>query len=119
MRGEEVVFDRFAIKLEQFDERPAPGGRVSFSLRPQSIHLHRQLPAAAGACVIAGRVAQRAYLGERWDYAVRVKDGETELRVTARPHEVFEVNQDVWGTRVQPSATPCRSASQDAVRAAL
>ncbi len=97
VRGEEVVFDRFAIKLEQFDERPAPGGRVSFSLRPQSIHLHRQLPpTAAGACIIAGRVVQRAYLGEHWDYAVRVKDGETELRVTARPHEVFEVNQDVW-----------------------
>ncbi len=97
VRGEEVVFDRFAIKLEQFAEPPARSGQVSFSLRPQSIHLHRQLPpAATGACVIPGRVVQRAYLGEHWDYAVKIKDSGVQLRVTARPHEVFEVNQEVW-----------------------
>jgi ABC-type Fe3+/spermidine/putrescine transport system ATPase subunit len=97
VRGEEVVFDRFAIKREQFAEPPAPGGTASFSLRPQSIHLHRQLPAAAaGATVIPGRVVQRAYLGEHWDYAVRVQDSGVQLRVTARPHEVFDVDQDVW-----------------------
>ncbi len=97
VRGEEVVFDRFAIKLGQFAEPPARGGPVSFSLRPQSIHLHRQLPpAAAGACIVPGRVVQRAYLGEHWDYAVKVRDSAVQLRVTARPHEVFEVDQDVW-----------------------
>jgi len=96
-RGEEVLFDGFAIKLGQFAEPVPRGGPVSFSLRPQSIHLHRGLPtAAAGACIIAGRVTQRAYLGEHWDYAVGVKDSGVRLRVTARPHEVFEVDQDVW-----------------------
>jgi iron(III) transport system ATP-binding protein len=97
VRGEEVVFDGFGIKIGQFAEPVPRGGPVSFSLRPQSIHLHRGLPtAAAGACLIPGRVAQRAYLGEHWDYAVGVKDSGVELRVTARPHEVFEVDQDVW-----------------------
>ena len=51
---------------------------------------------AAGACVFAGRVVQRAYLGEYWDYAVRPVGGELSLRVTARPHEVFEVGAAVW-----------------------
>jgi len=97
VHGAEVVFDHFAIALARFDESPALRGKVAFSLRPQSIHLHRQPPAASErTCVIPGRVVQRAYLGEHWDYAVRPKDGELQLRVTARPHEVFEVNEHVW-----------------------
>ena len=75
---------------------------MSFSLRPQSIHLHRLQPdqrppaVAPGSSVFAGRVVQRAYLGEHWDYAVRPVGGELRLRVTARPHEVFEVGDAVW-----------------------
>ena len=44
VRGEEVVFDRFAIARRAFAEPAALAGRVSFSLRPQSIVLHRQPP---------------------------------------------------------------------------
>ena len=97
VHGAEVVFDHFAIALARFGESPALRGKVAFSLRPQSIHLHRQPPAASErTCVIPGRVVQRAYLGEHWDYAVRPKDGALQLRVTARPHEVFEVDESVW-----------------------
>jgi iron(III) transport system ATP-binding protein len=39
---------------------------------------------------------QRAYLGEHWDYLVRPSGSALELRVTARPHEVFEVSETVW-----------------------
>jgi ABC-type Fe3+/spermidine/putrescine transport system ATPase subunit len=97
VRDGAVVFDRFAIGLEQFEEAEALSGRVSFSLRPQSIRLLRQPPAAAsGSSVVPGRVLQRAYLGEHWDYAVRPNDSALSLRVTARPHEVFEVGEAVW-----------------------
>jgi ABC-type Fe3+/spermidine/putrescine transport system ATPase subunit len=97
LRGEDVLFDHFAIRRERFAEPSALAGRVSFSLRPQSIHLHRGLPSVPSeSCIIPGRVVQRAYLGEHWDYAVRPKDSAIQLRVTARPHEVFEVDEDVW-----------------------
>ncbi len=97
VRGREVVFDRFSVALAQFAEPAALRGRVAFSLRPQSIHLHRQAPSASDStCVIPGQIIQRAYLGEHWDYLVRPRDGELQLRVTARPHEVFEVNESVW-----------------------
>ncbi|HEU5197205.1 MAG TPA: ABC transporter ATP-binding protein [Methylomirabilota bacterium] len=102
VRGDDVVFDHFTIPRARFAGAGALAGRVSFSLRPQSIHLHRvpadQRPPAAtpGACVVSGKVVQRAYLGEHWDYAVRPAEGELLLRVTARPHEVFEVNDAVW-----------------------
>jgi iron(III) transport system ATP-binding protein len=97
VRGEEVVFDRFAIARRAFPEPAALAGRVSFSLRPQSIVLHRQPPPAGDrASVVPGQVTQRAYLGEHWDYTVRPADSTLALRVTARPHEVFEVDEKVW-----------------------
>jgi iron(III) transport system ATP-binding protein len=96
-RGGEVAFDGFGIPLARFPEPAALSGRVAFSLRPQSIHLHRQAPAASDrVAVIPGAIAQRAYLGEYWDYAVRPEGSALSLRVTARPHEVFEVGAKVW-----------------------
>jgi iron(III) transport system ATP-binding protein len=41
-------------------------------------------------------VTRRAYLGEHWDYTVRPAESALALRVTARPHEVFEVGRNVW-----------------------
>jgi ABC-type Fe3+/spermidine/putrescine transport system ATPase subunit len=96
VRGEEVVFDHFAIARRAFAEPAALAGRVSFSLRPQSIGLHRQPPPADRASVVPGQVTQRAYLGEHWDYTVRPAGSALALRVTARPHEVFEVDEKVW-----------------------
>ena len=97
VRDDQVVFDHFALPQALFAEPASLSGRVAFSLRPQSIHLHRGRPAASqGTCAIAGQVVQRAYLGEHWDYAVRPQGSALELRVTARPHEIFEVNEAVW-----------------------
>ena len=97
VRGDDVVFDGFAIPRARFADATALRGRVTFSLRPQSVHLHRHPPTPSDrAAVLPGRVVQRAYLGEHWDYAVRPKDGALQLRVTARPHEVFEVDESVW-----------------------
>jgi iron(III) transport system ATP-binding protein len=96
-RGDEIVFDGFTAPAAPLVEGGAPRGRLTFSLRPQSIHLHRQRPPAAdGAIVVPGGIVQRAYLGEHWDYAVRPVEAGLTLRVTARPHEVFEVNEKVW-----------------------
>ncbi len=93
----DVVFDGFSIAAGRFAEGGALRGRVTFSLRPQSVHLHRQRPAASDtAVIVAGEIVQRAYLGEHWDYAVRPAGSALVLRVTARPHEVFEVNEKVW-----------------------
>src|SRR5205085_155227 len=97
VRGDEVVFDGFAISRARFADAAALRDRVTFSLRPQSVHLHRHPPPSSDrTAVLPGRVVQRAYLGEHWDYAVRPKDSALQLRVTARPHEVFEVDESVW-----------------------
>ncbi|MGH7315148.1 MAG: ABC transporter ATP-binding protein [Candidatus Rokuibacteriota bacterium] len=95
--GEAITFDHFEIPRRAFAEPGSLQGRVSFSLRPQSIVLHRQPPAASDhGAVVPGAVLQRAYLGEHWDYTVRPAGSALALRVTARPHEVFEVDEKVW-----------------------
>ena len=96
-RGAELVFDGFAIRAARFAAPPPARGVVAFSLRPQSIPLHARPPATAdGVAIVAGRVVQRAYLGEHWDYAVRPQGSALILRVSARPHEVFEMDAPVW-----------------------
>jgi iron(III) transport system ATP-binding protein len=96
-RSEEIAFDHFTIPRRRFPDGASLEGPVSFSLRPQSVLLHRQPPPASDhAAVFPGQIAQRAYLGEHWDYTVRPAGGALTLRVTARPHEVFEVDEKVW-----------------------
>ena len=96
VRGERVEFDRFGIALSRFEAGSALQGRVSFSVRPQSIHLHRRPPGGEDPVVLPGRITQRAYLGEHWDYAVTPKDSALTLRVTARPQDVFQLDEEVW-----------------------
>jgi len=96
-RGEDVTFGGFAIPRRAFAEAAALQGRVCFSLRPQSIQLHRQPPPSSDrGAVVVGQVVQRAYLGEHWDYTVRPASSALSLRVTTRPHEVFAVDEQVW-----------------------
>ena len=92
-----MVFNGFAIARARFAEPAALSGKVTFSLRPQSVHLHRQAPGPSDqAMVIPGAIVQRAYLGEYWDYTVRPAGSDLSLRVSTRPHEVFEVGAKVW-----------------------
>jgi ABC-type Fe3+/spermidine/putrescine transport system ATPase subunit len=96
--GQEIRFDHFAIQRDRFESGGQHfGGTVLFSVRPQGILLHRQPPpASAGACIVAGRLLERAYLGESWEYVVAPLGSELRLRVTVPPSEVFQVGERVW-----------------------
>ena len=97
VRGGDVAFEGFAMSATLLPDAASLRGRVAFSLRPQSMHLHRERRGATDRSVLVpGAIAQRAYLGEHWDYAVRIDGSALSLRVTARPHEVFEVGARVW-----------------------
>ena len=67
-----------------------------FSVRPQSITLHRAQPDRAAGFVVRGRLLERAFLGETWDYVVSPGEGGLRLKVAALPFQVFEVGEDVW-----------------------
>ena len=90
------------FQLEEFKEfldpyRKGLPDEVQISIRPQSIHLLRDKPAASDQrCCIEGSVQRRAYLGESWDYHISFAPNLEPIRVTARPSDVFEVGQKIY-----------------------
>ncbi|MGH7042597.1 MAG: ABC transporter ATP-binding protein [Acetobacteraceae bacterium] len=96
--GATVGFDHFQLPRGMFED----GGRdltgeTLFSVRPQSISLHRAAPDTPDrACVVEGRLLQRTFLGETWDYVVSPADSGLRLKVAALPFQVFEVGETVW-----------------------
>ncbi len=95
--GDAIDFGAFAIASSALAIPDPQAAHVDVSVRPQCVHLHRERPAAADdrVCVPA-RIGHRAYLGESWDYLVRLDGLADELRVAARPQEVFEVGETVF-----------------------
>jgi hypothetical protein len=41
-------------------------------------------------------IAERAYLGEFWDYVVATREADLRLRVTAPPLDIFTVGESAW-----------------------
>jgi len=93
-QGDQLKFDGGAVAAAGLSDAPA-AGPLTLSLRPQSIGLSREKPAATG-WAIPGRIVARAYLGEYWDYQVRLGDGGATLRVSTPPFQVHAVEDNVW-----------------------
>jgi ABC-type Fe3+/spermidine/putrescine transport system ATPase subunit len=96
-KGETLQFSGFALSADRLLRSKAGSSERSvFSVRPQSITLRSRPPDSNSDCVIPATIAQRAYLGEVWDYVVRAKNSELRLKVTAPSAQAFDVGTDVW-----------------------
>jgi len=97
LRGDAVHFGGFSVSRQALnvDGASLPED-VLVSIRPQGIHLLKQDPGGSGRCLAQGSVLRRSYLGEYWDYHVTLPGAAQALRVTARPQEVFQVDEAVW-----------------------
>jgi iron(III) transport system ATP-binding protein len=104
LEGDEIGFGGFSAPVGLFPDRAAFRRDVLFSVRPQSIAMSRA-PGADGNGLwrIEGRIAERAYLGEHWDYLVRPAGGDAAIRVSAPPGEIFDTGETVW-LRIDPRA---------------
>jgi iron(III) transport system ATP-binding protein len=93
-----IVFDGFALQREMLGNAGRDlNGAVQFSLRPQSLALHgQQLSPQDGRCVVEGRITERAYLGESWDYVVAPLYSALRLKATASPAQIMDVGRKVW-----------------------
>ena len=73
------------------------GGRATLSMRPHDLAMTDRAPAADEArIVLAGRVQERAYLGEHWEYTIRIEADGGVLRVTAPPFVNLDVGSEAW-----------------------
>ena len=88
--GNAIRFPGFSVPVEH-----APGGGSSFSVRPQSIGIFRHQGQLGPGWWVQGRVMERAYLGEYWDYLV-TPEGGAALRVSTPPQDVHAVGDTVW-----------------------
>jgi ABC-type Fe3+/spermidine/putrescine transport system ATPase subunit len=96
-RGDDVDFGGFALPGSALAASGSLPQEVLISVRPQSIHLLREKPAAAAQrCCVEVGVQRRAYLGESWDYHIGLPQSPDPIRVSARPGEVFEVGERVF-----------------------
>ncbi len=95
--ADDVDFGGFRIPVRELARGASLPSEVQVSIRPQSIHLRRDKPAASPQfCCVEGSVQRRAYLGESWDYHITVPPSAEPIRVTARPNEVFDVGQRIY-----------------------
>jgi ABC-type Fe3+/spermidine/putrescine transport system ATPase subunit len=93
--GGRIVFPGFDVAASS-----APSGDVtgaSFSVRPQQIVLHDAPPADRGCkWWVPGRIEERSYLGEYWEYTVRASDSDLRLRVSTPPADMHEIGRNTW-----------------------
>ncbi len=100
IEGAVIRFPGFSVPTL---DASASAREVSFSVRPQDIALHRAEPATGnGAWVVEGRITERAFLGERWDYVVAPADTGPPLRVATAAAQVCDVGTSVW-LRIDPN----------------
>jgi iron(III) transport system ATP-binding protein len=93
-RNGEIGFGPFALPAAALEGAPA-SGKVTVSVRPQSMRLSRA-QSANGSPQVAVTIAERAYLGEFWDYVVTPPDSGLKLRVTTPPLEIYQVGERAW-----------------------
>jgi iron(III) transport system ATP-binding protein len=92
--GGQIEFGSFALPSAALEGAPA-SGKVTISVRPQSMRLARaEIP--NGQPQVAVTIAERAYLGEFWDYVVTPGNGQMKLRVTTPPLEIYQVGESAW-----------------------
>lgn len=98
--GAEIRFDGFTVPAAGI-----PAGKASFSVRPQSVSIHdsrghdsrgHDSRGHSDAWWVEAVVAERAYLGEYWDYGIRPVGSGLMLRVTAPPATSLAAGQSVW-----------------------
>jgi ABC-type Fe3+/spermidine/putrescine transport system ATPase subunit len=106
--GGSVSFGPFTVPQAALEGAPA-SGKVTVSVRPQSMRLARE-PSPPGAPhgtpQVAATIAERAYLGEFWDYVVTPVDSGLRLRVTAPPLDIYQVGESAWLTLDPKQMTP-------------
>ncbi|WP_309082998.1 ABC transporter ATP-binding protein [Chelativorans sp.] len=90
-----VIFEGFSLPSDILGLPPSSGKEISVSIRPQSLRLCGKEPDAPDQVKLKGRVVERAFLGETWDY-VFAGENSLRLRVVAPPADVFEIGSEAW-----------------------
>ncbi len=101
--GGDIVVGPWRWPLAALSTQPPAVAAFQVSIRPHDVRLNAGAPTGASAFELPGKVVQRAYLGDIWDYGVALGDGATTIRVSTPPRIVFETGAAVT-CAIDPSA---------------
>ena len=76
-------------RITDADWKPAPGEQVRLSIRPEAWRLHKD----TGDNPVTGKIAERAYLGQRIQYWIETPAGRQQV-VEMNPHFIHEPGED-------------------------
>ena len=97
--GRQVHFNGFSVDAALLEGLETHASKVTASIRPQSLALNSMRPTdSTGAVHIQGRVVDRTFLGEHWDYEFAADASDLRLKIAARPSDVFDVGSVTWLT---------------------
>ena len=95
--GNQIVFPGFTVAADLAPDAKTLPRDASFSVRPQTIAIQRTAPTSTDRVWwVQGKVTERAYLGEYWEYGVRPVDSDVRMRVSTAPTDVYQVDESVW-----------------------
>ena len=95
--GRQIRFDGFSVDRANLEGIDPHAEIVTVSVRPQSLALSTTCPPDIdGIAPIQGRIVERTFLGEHWDYVFAAAGSKLRLKIAARPADVFAVDTDTW-----------------------
>ena len=95
--GGTIVFPGFTVAAGLFPDAASLAGDVTFSVRPQNVALHHAIPDnTSNGWFLSGRIVERAYLGEYWDYVVQPDNSDVRLRAAAPPLDIHDLGTRIW-----------------------
>jgi ABC-type Fe3+/spermidine/putrescine transport system ATPase subunit len=96
VQGADVSFSGFDVPAGRLGASGMIATNI-FSLRSQNIALYSTQPTQdRGAITLSGSIVARSFLGETWDYSLRLVNSDVKLRVTSPPASVFSVGANVF-----------------------
>jgi iron(III) transport system ATP-binding protein len=92
----DIDFGGFAIPVAAMADPDRAAATSLFSIRPQCIDMVRQRPddGKSSRRWVGGKVTQRAYFGDHWDYTVDA--GGVTIVISREPREQYEAGEPVW-----------------------
>jgi len=94
--GNQIVFPGFTVPKALAPDAASLTGEASFSVRPQSIGISQDQPDPARSWPVRGKIIERAYLGEYWEYGVQPEGSDQRIRVSTAPNVAHAVGDAVW-----------------------
>lgn len=78
-----------------YEEKLSQGESVVIAVRPESVSLHKEKNMEKNINTIPGRVKERSYLGNLYDYKILCADSSL-IRIQEDPWKVFEIGENVY-----------------------